>query len=369
MERNQLARNHDIGISPVSLALGDWRPRPTLRVAAHEVPQPRFPVIDAHNHLGSEFAGDWEHAPIDDLLRVMDAAGVETMVDLDGFWGDRLQAALNRTARPYPDRFLVFAGIDYDNIATDERFGETEARRLRASFAMGARGLKIWKLLGLRARDTRGRLIPVDDERLDPLWETAAELHLPVMIHVADPIAFFQPLDRFNERWEMLVGHPDWHFYPPRPYGALEHPGYPSFDEIMEQFAALLCRHPQTVFIGAHVGCCAEDLERVGRMLAACPNFYVDTSARVPELGRQPHTARDFFLRWSDRILFGLDMPAAPELYRVYYRFFETRDEYFALYPDGRSGPGRWGLYGIDLPDDVLRKLYRENALRVLGIR
>jgi predicted TIM-barrel fold metal-dependent hydrolase len=340
-----------------------------LVTEAHEVTQPRFPVIDAHNHLGDAFliwSEEFLTQPVDRLIETMDASGVRAIVDLDGRWGDRLRAEIARYQEPYPDRFAVFSGIDYDNFASDPNFGETEAKRLRESVAIGARGLKVWKTLGLRLRDTEGLLIPVDDERLDPLWATAAELNVPVLIHINDPVAFFQPLDRFNERWEELHNHPDWHFYPTRPRGDLMHPDFPSFDEVIEQFERLLRRHAQTTFIGAHVGCYAENLDWVGRVMDACPNFYADISARIAELGRQPYTARDFFINHQDQIVFGTDAQPDPRTYGTYYRFLETRDEYFNY---GREQPpraGRWQIYGLDLPDDVLRKVYAGNAERVI---
>ncbi|HEX5498672.1 MAG TPA: amidohydrolase family protein, partial [Thermomicrobiales bacterium] len=269
---------------------------------------------------------------------------------------------------PHPDRFVVFAGIDYDNFAVDPDFGETEARRLRDSAAQGARGLKVWKTLGLRLRDTQDRLVPINDARLDPLWATAAELGVPVLIHIADPVAFFEPLDRFNERWEELKEHPDWHFYPTRPHGDLNHPDFPSFDELMEQFEDLLTRHAGTTFIGAHVGCHAETLGWVSRVMDTCPNFYADISARIQELGRQPFTARDFVIRHQDRVLFGTDASPDPAVYRVYYRFLETRDEYFSSDSQGGiPGNGRWMIYGLDLPNEVLKKVYYDNAHRVIA--
>ena len=349
-----------------TLLLRDFAPRPELRLARAGAPdRPRFPAIDAHNHLGGAFgdaSGDWPGRPVGELLALMDEAGVDRIVDLDGRFGDALAREIARLQAPHPDRFAVFCGLDDGTFATDPAFGETEARRLRASAAAGARGLKVWKTLGLRLRDGRDHLIAVDDERLDPLWAAAADLGLPVMIHVADPVALFQPADRFNERIEELAAHPDWHFFPTRPEPDPAYPGFPPFEEIMEQFAGLLGRHPRTVFIGAHVGCYAENLAWVGEALAAFPNFHVDPSARMAELGRQPYSARDFFLRWQDRILFGTD--AAPNLaaYRRWYRFLETRDEYF----DYGGGQGRWNVSGLDLPDDVLRKVYRENALRLI---
>lgn len=353
-----------------TLLVRDFAPRPT-RVLRHvgDPQRPRFPAIDAHNHLGGAFgdaSGDWPGRPVPELLALMNEAGIERIVDLDGRFGDLLRREIERLQAPHPERFAVFAGIDDEAIARDPWFGETEAKRLRDSAAAGARGLKIWKTLGLRLRDHAGRLVAVDDERLSPLWEAAAELCLPVMIHTADPVAFFAPADRHNERIEELAAHPDWHFYPARPVGQPNATGFPSFDEVYRQFERLVSGNPRTTFIGAHAGCLAEDLERVGALLEACPNFFVDPSARMAELGRQPYTARAFFLKWQDRILFGSD--AAPSLaaWRRWWRFLETWDEDFPYSPDGVPGVGRWNVYGLGLPDDVLRKVYRDNALRIV---
>jgi predicted TIM-barrel fold metal-dependent hydrolase len=350
------------------LALADFRPRTSLRTPVHEVRQPRFPVIDAHNHLGSPFGGEWADRPTADLIAALDACGVEMLVDLDGGQGEALSAEVARWQTAYPDRVAVFAGLAYDMWATDRRFGETEAHRLRDSAARGARGLKVWKLLGLRARDPDGRLVGVDDPRLDPLWAAAAELGLPVVIHIADPIAFFEPLDPTNERWEELRANPDWHFWPPRPPGDADGPGFPSFDELLAAFGRLVGRHPATTFVGAHVGCAAEDLDVVGGLLDAHPNLFVDIAARLGELGRQPYTARSFFLRHADRILFGVDMGPDPDLYAIHYRFLETSDESFDYGTDPVPGQGRWQIHGLGLPDDVLRRVYRDNARRVLRL-
>ena len=226
----------------------------------------------------------------------MDDAGVEAIVDLDGGWGEALRAEIERWQAALPGRVAVFAGLDYARWADDAAFGETEARRLRDGVAAGARGLKVWKLLGLRARDPRGVLVPVDDPRLDPLWATAGELGVPVTIHVADPIAFFEPLDERNERWEELRDHPDWHFWPTRARGDAGAEGFPPFDELIDGLEAVVARHPGTTFIGAHVGCAPEDLARVSTILERCPNFHVDLAARIAELGRQPYTAREFIV-------------------------------------------------------------------------
>jgi predicted TIM-barrel fold metal-dependent hydrolase len=349
------------------LLLRDFAPRSALRVPVTRVERPRFPVIDAHNHLGPVFGGDWGGRPVAQLVDELDRAGVAAFVDLDGGQGDALSRAIDRTQRAHPDRFAVFAGLDYDAWASEPAFGELEAERLRDSAARGARGLKAWKLLGLRARDRAGRLVAIDDPRLDPLWRAAAELGLPVLIHIADPIAFFDPLDGANERWEELRDHPDWHFWPPRPAGDSDAPGFPPFDELLAAFDRLLGRHPATRFIGAHVGCAPEDLALVSGMLERHPNLSVDIAARLAELGRQPYTARAFFLRWADRIVFGTDAAADVAVYRIHYRFLETHDESFDYSTEPTPPQGRWQIHGIGLPDDVLRKVYAENARRLIS--
>ena len=262
-------------------------------------------MIDAHNHLGVPFGGDWSERAPGELAAVLDAAGVERIVDLDGGWGDRLRGELERWQEALPGRVAVFAGLDYAMWADDPSFGEAEAARLRDGVAAGARGLKVWKLLGLRARDPDGRLVAVDDPRLDPLWATAGELGVPVTIHVADPIAFFEPLDGRNERWEELHEHPDWHFWPTRPAGRPDLDGFPPFDELIDALEAVVVRHPATVFIGAHVGCARRGPRPGVTILERAPSFHVDIAARIGELGRQPYTTRAFVERWADRVLFG----------------------------------------------------------------
>ncbi|HFQ93162.1 MAG TPA: amidohydrolase, partial [Anaerolineae bacterium] len=236
---------------------------------------------------------------------------------------------------------------------------EWAAKRFREQVKWGADGLKIWKPFGLSVRDEHGRLVPVDDERLTPLWETAAELRKPVMIHVADPVAFFDPLTPQNERWEELHAHPDWQF---------PSPPYPAFRDIMAQLENLVTRHPGATFIGAHVGCYAENLGWVSRLLDKCPNFYVDISARLGELGRQPYTARRFCLKYADRILFGTDAGPSLPAYHIAYRFLETDDEYFNYDLSDPPTQGRWRIYGLFLPDEALEKIYSLNARRLLGI-
>lgn len=344
------------------MLLQNFHPQPKLVTRTTPVEKPRFPAFDAHNHLGETFGGGWDGKPLRQLLDLLDEAGVVRYVDLDGGWGeDIFNAHLEAFKAPAPDRFLVFGGVDWSKWPElGDAFPEWAAGRLRVQKERGAEGLKIWKSFGLHVQDQHGALVDVDDPRLVPLWETAGELGLPVVIHVADPVAFFDPLDETNERWEELGQHPDWHF---------PSPPFPPFLHIVEGLAALVARHPRTTFIGAHVGCYAENLAWVGALLDRCPNFYVDISARIGELGRQPYTARRFFLQYADRILFGSDMGPSPEAYRVIYRFLETDDEYFNYNAAPIPMQGRWYVYGLYLPEDVLRKIYFENAERILAHR
>lgn len=353
---------------PDELRLADFRPRSRLRARRAGTPsRPSLAAIDAHNHLGqTPFSGGWDRRSPEDLAAALDASNIAAIVDLDGGWGDALRRELEHW-KPLGDRVAVFAGLDYAMWATRPDFGEVEAARLREAAAAGARGLKVWKVLGLRARDARGRLVPVDDPRLDPLWAAAGALRLPVTIHVADPIAFFEPLDATNERYEELRAHPDWHAWPTRERGRPADPGFPPFDELIDGLETVVARHPATTFIGAHVGCAAEDLARVEGMLEAYRNFHVDIAARIAELGRQPYGARELFLRWPDRVLFGTDAPPDPAAWAVYARFLETRDESFDYDPEGGPGSqGRWQVHGLGLPGDVLQAVYADNAMRLV---
>jgi predicted TIM-barrel fold metal-dependent hydrolase len=343
------------------MELEDYRPKPTLVTKATPVEKPRWRVIDAHNHLGDDFGGGWTHRPISQLLEMLDEAGVSLLVDLDGGWGENiLQEHLDYFKFPAPERFRIFGGVKWSKWAEmGNRFPDWAAGRLREQAKRGADGLKIWKGFGLSVCDQDGSLAEVDDSRLEVIWETAAELSLPVLIHVADPVAFFDPLDAQNERWEELHAHPDWYF---------PSPPYPAFLSIVDALANLVERHPNTTFIGAHVGCYAENLAWVSTLLEHCPNFHVDISARIGELGRQPYTARRFFLKHADRILFGSDMGPYPEAYRVIYRFLETDDEYFNYNAADIPQQGRWYVNGLFLPDEVLKKIYYQNAAKILKV-
>ena len=341
------------------MLLTDFRPKSRLVTKTTRVEKPRFPVIDAHNHLREPFGGGWDKKPVPELLDLLDEAGAILYVDLDGGWGeDILNAHLDHFKAKAPERFQIFGGVDWLQWGNKgDEFPEWAASRLRVQKERGAQGLKIWKGFGLHVRDHHGELVKVDDPRLIPLWETAGELGLPVMIHVADPVAFFEPIDETNERWEELGEHPDW---------AFTSPPFPSFMSIMESLANLVAGYPNTTFIGAHVGCYAENLIWVGALLDRCSNFYVDISARIGELGRQPYNARRFFIQYADRILFGSDMGPDLDAYRICYRFLETDDEYFNYNTGEIPQQGRWYVHGLYLPDDVLSKVYLENARKVL---
>ncbi len=333
----------------VDLRLSDYTPRSALKVDAHVVEQPRFPAIDFHNHLDSL-------APRD-VLAVMDACGVEKMVNITMQTGRAAFDAINRFRSAAPDRFETFGWMDWTGVERND-FIQVSCDRLERLVECGACGIKFWKDLGLTVRDAKGDLLRIDDERLAPLFDKAAELHIPVMFHTADPDAFFTPIDRFNERYEELAAHPDWSFYG----SGVSKPS------LLEQRNHVIARHPQTTFVCAHLAESAESLSEVAKLLDVNRNLYVDISARVAELGRQPYTARKFMVKYADRIIFGTDLLPEIDMYRLYYRFLETADEYFE-YPSHASRQGRWNICGVFLPDEVLQKLYRENALELLGNR
>lgn len=343
-----------------SLALADFLPQSQLVVPEHEVPRPRFPAIDAHNHLAihgdSTVHEEWAIRDPAVLVERMDACGIRGLVDLDGSVGSRLPSALETYKHAYPGRFAVLAYLDWRR-CREPGWPDALARQFEEALALGADGLKIAKNLGLTLRDEHDRLIPVDDPRLDRLWGTAAGAGVPVLIHTADPVAFFRPLDRFNERWDELHARPEWSFHGPR---------YPAFEELMQQLIGLLSRHPETTFQIAHVGAYAENLAFVGEhILRPHANAFTDISERIGELGRQPYSARRFIIEFQDRILFGTDRPPLGPWYPYYFRFLETCDEYFPHGPEQPPRQGRWNIYGIGLPDDVLAKVYYRNAERL----
>lgn len=297
-------------------------------------------------------------------MAALDRAGINGLVDLDGGFGDALSREIERIQAPYPGRVAVFAQMDVECFSMERRFGEVEAERLVDSVRRGARGLKVWKTVGLHQVDADGRLIPLDDERLAPVWEAAGRLDIPVLIHVADPPAFFEPLDRNNERLAELRRHPEWRYTPVRT--SPDGPGYPSHAELIDQFERLIRRHPGTTFIGAHLASLGEDLERLSTMLDGAPNLSVDIAARINELGRQPVAARAFLERFQDRVLFATDAGPDPRWYPVYFRFLETGLPNLRYSPHLRPLQGDFRVQGLHLPDQVLRKMYAENALKLI---
>jgi predicted TIM-barrel fold metal-dependent hydrolase len=340
------------------ISLSHWRPRPRVVLPRTDLDRPAAPVIDVHNHVGRWLSddGDWI-APVADVLATMDVAGIETLVNLDGRWGSELADNLARLDAAHPGRFVTFCQADWSLIDS----GDALTTQLAASAAAGARGLKIWKDLGLTVRDETGHLVPPDAPRVIALCRAAGDLGLPVLIHTADPVAFFDPLDEHNERIEELTAMPEWWF------GGREHP---SFDDLLAALHRLVAACPETTFVGAHVGCHAENLTAVGAALALLPNWHVDTGGRLAELGRQPRAFRRLVEAFPDRILFGSDhFPPDVGEYHRWWRFLETDDEHFS-YVDEESQPpqGRWRVSGVDLPDSLLHAVYRDNAQRLLNI-
>jgi hypothetical protein len=340
------------------LLLADHRPRASFRRPLTELTHsPPVPIVDGHNHLGRWLTHAWAAPDVAALLGLMDDVGIASIVNLDGMWGEELDANLDRLDRAHPARFATFAQWDRSLFAAGDWIGL--ASNVRESVARGAKGLKVWKDLGLHLRDERGRLVAPNDVRLDDAWDVVAGAGIPVTIHVADPIAFFEPLDERNERVEELVAHPDWWFG--------DRSRFPAFDRVLDDLESLIARRPDVTFIGAHVLCCAEDLAWVGRMLDTYPNAFADIGARIPELGRVPRAARALIVRHPGRFVFGTDaFPPDRDVYATHRRFLETADESFAYSPDDVPPEGRWAISGLDLPADVLTEVYAGTIRRIV---
>ena len=367
------------GAGKMKLELADFQPKSMLHVPESKVPRSRYPVIDIHTHLsiraksvngvgigeGMQFL-----ARPETLLPVMDRKNIRFMVNLTGGSGKGLKEAVERFQQPHPDRFLTFTEPTWER-SNQPGYGKFQADEIVRAHEAGARGVKVLKTLGLYLREkiSEGPLVKIDDARFDPMWETCGSLGIPVAIHVSDPEAFFLPTDRTNERFEELNNHPDWSFY-----GR----DFPSNAELLEARNRVLARHPRTQFIVLHVGNDAENLPYVSECMDRFPNMTVELGARVGELGRQPRMSRKFFDKYQDRIIFGTD--AVPngtdtpqqifgdQLYEIYYRFLETDDEYFDYAPAPVPPQGRWRIYGIQLPDSILKKVYFENAAGLLKL-
>lgn len=362
------------------LPLKDYKPRSMLQVHESHVDRARFPVIDIHTHVtqaakydkGVAITSEREYLGTpQELLEVMDKKNVHTLINLTGGYGKGLADAIAKYDKAYPGRFISFCEPIYEKFL-DPNYPKIQADSIADSHSAGAHGLKILKTLGLYLRQniTSGNLIAIDDRRFDPMWDACGQLNMPVGIHISDPAAFFTPTDQYNERYEELHNHPDWSF----------HGGdFPSNDELIAARNRVIERHPKTQFIVLHVGNYAENLANVSENLDRFPNMTVEIGARIGELGRQPRTARRFFEKYQDRILFGTDATphgdAFPQqlfgnkLYEIYWRFLETEDEYFDYAPAEVPPQGRWRIYGIGLPENILRKVYHDNAARLLKLK
>jgi predicted TIM-barrel fold metal-dependent hydrolase len=340
----------------MTLLLKDWDPKPMLHAPSHEVQHAKFYVIDVHNHVNDAAGVHGGDVAPSDVVKGMDQANVKKVVILTGMWGEKLQSVLDKMVKPYPDRFVVFAQMDWSKI-DDSNFSAEMVAQLDDAVKRGARGLKVLKDWGLGVKDQSGKLVPIDDPRMDPVWEECGRLGIPVAIHSTDPEAFFTPTDAKNERYEELMRNPSWSFY-----GA----AFPGKQMLLEQRNRVFAKHPNTTFVALHVANWPENLDVVSQWLRQHPNMYVELGARQAELGRQPRRAARFFAEFQDRILFGTDAEPVPAMYANYFRWLETADEYFPYW--GHPGQGRWMIYGMELPDSILEKVYHKNAEKIFAM-
>jgi predicted TIM-barrel fold metal-dependent hydrolase len=325
----------------------EYDPVSTLIVTEHTLTRSKFPFIDVHNHQWIMPIQDLE-----DLVEEMDSLNMGVMVNLSGFRGKILEWSLDNVAENYPERFVVFLNLNFENL-DDPGWPEEPLMMLEEGVKQGVKGLKVYKELGLNDQDNDGNRIPVNDPRLDPIWAKCGELGIPVLIHSGEPRSFWEPKDKYNERWLELKQFPSRYRNPEK---------LPSFDSIMAEQHAVFRKHPKTKFINAHLGWYGNDLKKLGKLMDEFPNMYTEIGAVLAELGRQPKAARAFFIAYQDRILFGKDTYKMEEYY-TYFRVLETEDEYFDYY---RKRHAHWKMYGLGLPDSVLRKVYFENALSII---
>lgn len=347
------------------LLLRNFRPESQLHVASTQITSAKFPVVDVHTHFRFRTKNSTEF--LDDFVELMDRNQIAVCVSMDGQLGNELDDHLNFLWSNYPDRFVVFAHIDWQGggEADDPQswdcnqsgFVRRTVENLKAAKEAGVSGLKLFKRFGLTYLDPEGNPLRIDDPRWDPIWKTCGELGMPILIHTADPAAFFLPIDKLNERWEELSRHPDWSFYGDQ---------FPSRQELLDARNRVIQRHPDTKFIGAHVANNAENLAEVAEWLDQYPNLYIEFASRISELGRQPYTARKFILNYQDRILFGTDGPWPETRVHLYWRFMETYDEYFPYSEKEPPPQGLWYIYGVGLPDETLQAIYYENAARLI---
>lgn len=353
------------GVSGQSLPLADFRPEPQLRVPQTELQHARFPAVDVHTHFWIRLRHDPQQ--LHEFVKLMDRNHIAVCVSLDGQLGNQLAEHMRYLWTDYRQRFVIFANINFRGSGDAQRpeswdcnqpdFVHRTVLELEEAQQRGVSGLKVFKSFGLTDRNADGTLIAVDDPRFDPIWETCGRLGMPVIMHTADPSAFFQPIDARNERYEELSRHPDWHFPADK---------FPSREALHAARNRLFARHRQTTFIAAHLGNDGEDLAQTAQLLADHPNVVLEFASRIAELGRQPYTAREFLIAHQDRIMFGTDGPQPETRYRLYWRFLESRDEYFPYSEKDFPPQGFWRIYGVELPDEVLQKIYFKNAARFI---
>jgi predicted TIM-barrel fold metal-dependent hydrolase len=325
----------------------EYEPHSTLHVPEDLRTHAKFPFIDVHNH-------QWimPVQNLDKLVVEMDSLNMAVMVNLSGFRGKLLEWSLKNVKDHQAKRFAIFLNIDFEKV-DDKGWPEDELAMIQDAVKQGVRGLKVYKSLGLTDMDNAGKRIAVDDPRLDPIWAKCGELGIPVLIHSGEPSPFWLPKDKYNERWLELKQEPDRYRAPDK---------YPSFEVIMAEQHHVFKKHPETKFIDAHLGWMGNDLSRLGKLLDEMPNVYTELGAVLAELGRQPRFARAWMIQYQDRVMMGKDTYKKEEYY-TYFRVLETADEYFDYY---RKRHAHWKMYGLDLPDSVLRKVYFENALKVI---
>ena len=331
-----------------TMSIEEYDPKSTLVVPEHHPQKAKFPFIDVHNHQDRDISADAAAK----LVSEMDRIGMQVMVNLSGSRGEEFVKGQRNLAGRYPGRFVVFANLDFAGIE-QPGWGERAAEQLAKDVAAGARGLKIFKNLGMTVVDASGKRVPVDDPRIDPVWTKCGELGIPVLIHTAEPSSFFEPQDVHNERWLELKQFPQRARPPDK---------FPPFEQLLTEQHHMFEKHPKTKFIDAHLGWLGGDLTRLGKLFDRLPNVYTEIGAVLAELGRQPRAARAWFEKYQDRVMFGKDTWAADE-YLVYFRVLETDDEYFDYY---RKRHAFWKMYGLALPDEILKKIYYKNALKVI---